>query len=228
VLLGNAPCNRSKKSYSCSKISTIKDWQLSLAEVLFPEYRRRVLGLLLLHPGQRYHVREISRLTSTVSGTTARELSRLAEVGLLERTRTGNQVLYAANEQCPVFEELASILRKTSGLTDVLAQALAPLVSRIDTAFVFGSIASGKASTGSDVDLMIIGDGLGYGEVVSLLYQQQETLGREINPKVYDLKEWQRLAQENGSFFRDIMSKPKLFVIGGESELGKLGEDRAT
>ena len=201
---------------------------MSLAEVLFPEYRRRVLGLLLLHPGQRYHVREISRLTSTVSGTTARELSRLAEVGLLERTRTGNQVLYAANEQCPVFEELASILRKTSGLTDVLAQALAPLVSRIDTAFVFGSIASGKASTGSDVDLMIIGDGLGYGEVVSLLYQQQETLGREINPKVYERKDWQRLAQENGSFFRDIMSKPKLFVIGGESELGKLGEDRAT
>lgn len=201
---------------------------MSLAEVLFPEYRRRVLGLLLLHPGQRYHVREISRLTNTVSGTTARELSRLADVGLLERTRTGNQVLYTANEQCPVFEELASILRKTSGLTDVLAQALAPLVSRIDTAFVFGSIASGKASTGSDVDLMIIGDGLGYGEVVSLLYQQQETLGREINPKVYERKEWQQLAQENGSFFRDIMSKPKLFVIGGESELGKLGEDRAT
>ena len=201
---------------------------MSLAEVLFPEYRRRVLGLLLLHPGQRYHVREISRLTNTVSGTTARELSRLADVGLLERSRTGNQVLYTANEQCPVFEELASILRKTSGLTDVLAQALAPLVSRIDTAFVFGSIASGKASTGSDVDLMIIGDGLGYGEVVSLLYQQQETLGREINPKVYERKEWQRLAQENGSFFRDIMSKPKLFVIGGESELGKLGEDRAT
>lgn len=200
---------------------------MSLAEVLFPEYRRRVLGLLLLHPGQRYHVREISRLTGTASGTTARELSRLADVGLLERSRVGNQVLYAANEQCPVFEELASILRKTSGLVDVLAQALVPLASRIDAAFVFGSIASGKANTGSDVDLMIIGDGLGYGEVVSLLYQQQEALGREINPKVYERKEWQRLAQENGSFFKDIMSRPKLFVTGDESELRKLGENRA-
>lgn len=200
---------------------------MSLAEVLFPEYRRRVLGLLLLHPGQRYHVREIARLTGTVSGTTARELSRLADVGLLERTRVGNQVLYAANEQCPVFGELASILRKTSGLADVLAQALAPLAANIDIAFVFGSVASGKASAGSDVDVMIIGDGLGYGEVVSQLYQQQETLGREINPKVYERKDWQRLAQENGSFFRDIISKPKLFVIGSESELGKLGEDRA-
>ena len=196
---------------------------MSLAQVLFPEYRRRVLGLLLLHPEQRYHVREIARLTGTTPGTLARELSKLAEAGLLDRARVGNQVLYSASEACPVFEELASILRKTSGLVDVLAQALAPLAPRIDTAFVFGSMASGKASIGSDVDLMIIGDGLGYGEVVSLLYEQQETLGREINPKVYERKDWQQLAQENGSFFRDIMSKPKLFVIGGESELGKLG-----
>lgn len=200
---------------------------MSLAQILFPEYRRRVLGLLLLHPDQRYHVREIARLTGTTPGTLQRELAKLAEVGLLDRTRVGNQVLYSASEACPVFTELASILRKTSGLNDVLAQALAPIASGIRVAFVFGSMASGKAGAGSDVDLMIIGDGADYGKVVSLLYEQQETLGREINPKVYSLKEWQRLAQENGSFFRDIMAKPKLFVIGDESELGKLGEDRA-
>jgi predicted nucleotidyltransferase len=153
---------------------------LSLVEVLFPEYRRRVLGLLLLNLGQRYHVREISRLTGTVSRTSARELSKLAEAGLLECSRTGNQVLYAANEQCPVFEDLA--------------QALAPMLARIDTAFVFGSMASRKAGIGSDVDLMIIGDDPGYGEVVSLLYEQQASLECEINPKVYARKEWQKLA----------------------------------
>ena len=44
--------------------------------ILFSEYRRRVLGLLLLHPEERYHVREIARLTNTTAGTLHRELSK--------------------------------------------------------------------------------------------------------------------------------------------------------
>ena len=51
---------------------------LSLASVLFKDYRRRVLGLLLLHPGDSYHVREIARLTGTVAGTLHKELTTLA------------------------------------------------------------------------------------------------------------------------------------------------------
>ncbi|MCH8847341.1 MAG: nucleotidyltransferase domain-containing protein, partial [Proteobacteria bacterium] len=39
-----------------------------LAEILFKDYRRRVLALLLLNPDKRYHVREIARLTGTVAG----------------------------------------------------------------------------------------------------------------------------------------------------------------
>jgi len=48
----------------------------NLAELLFKVYRRRILELLLLHPGQQYHVREIARLTGTVAGTLHKELAR--------------------------------------------------------------------------------------------------------------------------------------------------------
>ncbi|MDV7393132.1 winged helix-turn-helix domain-containing protein, partial [Arthrospira platensis SPKY1] len=98
-----------------------------LATLLFGNYRRRVLGLLLLHPEETYHVREIARLTNTTAGTLHKELARLAEVGLLTKAQVGNQVRYAANRQSPVFEELASILRKTSGLADIVLDALAGL-----------------------------------------------------------------------------------------------------
>ena len=50
-----------------------------LAELLFKDYRRRVLGLLLMHTDKRYHVREIARLTGTVAGTLHKELARLAD-----------------------------------------------------------------------------------------------------------------------------------------------------
>ncbi len=91
-----------------------------LSSLLFTDYRRKVLGLLLLHPEQQYHQREIARLTATVSGTLSRELAKLVDGGLLRKEAIGNQMHYRANRQCPIFEELASILRKTSGLADFM------------------------------------------------------------------------------------------------------------
>lgn len=190
-----------------------------LATLLFKDYRRRVLGLLLLHPDEAYHVREIARLTATVAGTLHRELSRLSEAGVLLKQPRGNQLLYQANRACPVFEELAGILRKTSGLVDVLAEGFLPLADNIAVALVFGSMASGKATSTSDVDLLVLGE-VDFAEVVKCVYPLQQTLGREINPKVYSLNEWRGMLAEKRSFACDVMDKPKLFVIGNLHDLG--------
>ena len=190
-----------------------------LAKLLFKDYRRRVLGLLLLHADKRYHVREIARLTDTVAGTLHKELSRLADAGLLLKDTVGNQVLYGANRDCPIFEELASIFRKTSGVTDVLAGVLASFSDRIVAAFVFGSMASGKETAGSDVDLLVIGD-VGFTEVARAVYSAQEVLGREINPKVYSKKEWNQMLKNKDAFINEVLGKPKLFIAGSEDELG--------
>ena len=191
-----------------------------LAELLFKDYRRRVLGLLLLQADKRYHVREIARLTGTVAGTLHKELARLADAGLLLKETVGNQVLYGANQDCPIFEELASIFRKTSGVADVLADALEPLSDKITAAFVFGSMASGKETAGSDVDLLVIG-GAGFSEVAEAVYSAQEVLGREINPKVYSMDEWKQMLEKKGAFIKELLAKPKLFVTGSEDEPGE-------
>ena len=190
-----------------------------LASLLFKDYRRRVLGLLLLHPDKQYHVREIARLTGTVAGTLHKELTRLAETGVLVKETSGNQVYYRADRTCPVFEELASILRKTSGLVDVLADALAPLAEKISAAFVYGSVARGKETAGSDIDIILISD-LEFSEVVAALYPAQEVLGREINPKVYSQKEWQNMIKKRDVFIKEVMAGPNLFIIGAADGLG--------
>ena len=194
--------------------------QQTISSVLFPGYRRRVLGLLLLHPDDALHGREIARRTGLASGTITRELVRLAQVGLLKREKRGNQFVYSAERKCPVFEELASILRKTSGVAEVLAGGLAPAEDRIRIAFIFGSMGRGEERTGSDIDLVVIGD-IGFAEVVKLLHASQRVLGREINPKVYSLKEWTARRAAPDAFLRDVLGKPKIFVIGTEDELAK-------
>jgi len=193
---------------------------MSLASFLFSEYRRKVLVLMLLNPDRQYHQREIARLTQTISGTLSRELSKMVEAGVLLKVPVGNQMQYRANRQCPIFSELVSILHKTDGLADSIALALEPLSDRISTAFVFGSIASGKATSHSDVDLMVIGS-VSFSELIEHLYPLQEILGREINAKQYPEKEWFQLLTAQGGFVRDLMAKPKLFVIGSEEGLAK-------
>ena len=196
-----------------------------LASLLFGTYRQRVLGLLLLNPERSYYVREIARLTGTAAGTLHKELARLAGVGLLVRESVGNQVRYSANRDCPVFEELASILRKTSGLVDVLAEALSSVENQISLAFVFGSLARGEPQSSSDVDVMLVGS-IGFADAVRVLHPVQETLRREINPVVYSLDEFQRRITSGDSFIREVLIQPKLFIAGNEDELRKLTKDQ--
>ena len=189
----------------------------SLSATLFPGYRRRVLGLLLLRPDESLHGREIARRIGLPAGTLTRELKRLAEVGLLKQEKRGNQVLYSANRASPIFSELAGILRKTSGLADVVAEALAPLAEQIDTAFIFGSVARAAETMGSDIDVLIVGSA-DFGAVIDALHPAQEQLAREINPKVFSVREWKKNLKKKNSFVTDIMINPKIFLIGEESD----------
>lgn len=185
----------------------------SITSFLFSGYRRQVLGLLLLHPEMRYHVREIARLTNTTAGSLHRELSKLAKAHVLIRDESSNHVYYQANTAFPIFEELASILRKTSGLADVLVEALAPLAEKIEAAFIFGSVGRGTETAGSDIDVLIIGD-ISFADAVKAFYPAQTILKREINPKVYIKSEWEKLMKEHSSFAKEILDGPKIFIIG--------------
>lgn len=188
-------------------------------ELLFGAYRRQVLGLLLMRPDEGLYVRQIARLTGVPAGSLHRELRVLADAGLLLRDPAGNQVRYRANRACPIFVELTEIFRKTSGLVDLLRDALAPLAERISFAFVFGSMARGAEATASDVDLCVLGD-LDLVDVVNALSPLRERIGREINPVVMTRDEFEAQRAQGERFVSRVMSEPKLFVIGGTDELG--------
>ena len=159
----------------------------------------------------------------------SKELARLNKSGLLLQHRVGNQLRFSANMDHPVYPELSALLRKTLGLADVLMGALAQATNRIAVAFVFGSVASSKETAQSDVDVIIIGE-LEFAEVIELLYDAQTTLQRDINPKIFSVQEWQTKIQTNSVFVLEVLSKPKIFLIGNQSELDKLvesGQDRS-
>ncbi len=196
-------------------------------EALFSGYHRRILALLLMHPDQSYHVREIARLTEVPAGSLHRELKLFSESGILLREPAGNQVRYRANRECPIFAELAGILRKTVGLADVLREALTPLAAKVDVTFVFGSVAQGKEGVSSDVDVFVIGEA-SFANVVHVFAKVHEQLGREVNPVVMPKDLFRKKLKEGDHFVARIMKEPKLFLIGTANDLGKLAKDQPT
>lgn len=92
----------------------------SLISHLLGDTRTAILAVLLLRPDEPQHVRELARLTGVLPGTLHRELTALESLGVLRRNAVGRQVFFAANRECPVFEELAGLVRKTAGLVDVV------------------------------------------------------------------------------------------------------------
>jgi len=195
-------------------------------DFLFSPYRRQVLALLLLHPDERFHVRELERLTGVSAGSLHRELKAMSEAGLLIREHQGNQVLYQADRSCSIFEELASIFRKTVGLGSELTTALEPLADRIDVAFVFGSMASGKQHAKSDLDICVLGE-VELLDVVKATGSVQERLRREINPVVMSAKQFVSDLANHERFAERLVAEPKIFVIGDENEFRKLTQHQA-
>ena len=166
-------------------------------------------------------------MTGISPGSIHRELKAMAESGLLIREQVGNQVFYQANQDCPIYKELAAIFRKTIGLRTILQDAFSGLAGKIDIALVFGSMASGNQSPSSDVDVLVLGD-LPLLDVVKALSPVQAELRRELNPVVMAVDRFVAQLHKQDRFTKRVLEEPKLFVIGDEDEFGKLVAYRAT
>jgi predicted nucleotidyltransferase len=107
---------------------------------------------------------------------------------------------------------------KTAGLADILTQALEPLADDVRVAFVYGSLASGKESARSDVDVMVIGKA-SFGDVVKALRPAEARLSREVNPTVYPPAEFKAKLAAKHHFLTSVLNEPKVFLVGDEHDL---------
>jgi predicted nucleotidyltransferase len=192
-----------------------------LSKTLFGKTRRAVLSVLYSHTDESFYLRQLVRITGIGVGAMQRELKQLTESGIIRRLQIGRQIFFQANTDCPVFKELRDLIIKTIGVGDVLRSALVPLAERIQIAFIYGSLARGEETRGSDLDVLVVGD-LTFAEVVSAISPLQETLSREINPSVYPVKEFRSKVSEGQHFISTVLEAPKIFVIGDNNELEKL------
>jgi predicted nucleotidyltransferase len=190
-----------------------------LADALFSKTQRRVLGLLFVNPDRSYFANELVRLAESGIGAVHRELATLESAGLVNATRVGNQKHYQANRASPIFDELRGIALKTFGVAEVLREALKPLARRIRVAFIYGSLAKGSDTAASDIDLMVISDGVTYADLFGLASDAERQLGRKVNPTVYTPADVRQKLAAGNAFMSRVLAQPKIFVVGSADDL---------
>lgn len=191
-----------------------------LEELFSSRARADVLALLFLNSRDRFYQRQIAELTGLPIRAVQREVEKLCTLELLIREENGNRIYYRANERAAVFPDLKRLVMKTRGPAYQLQQALQGAES-IKLAFIYGSFASGEETAASDLDLFVVG-GIPGRRLSALMREASDTLGREINTYLTSSEECRRKVTEGDSFVQNVLSQPKVFIIGDEQELRAL------
>ena len=181
---------------------------MSIADALLTDSQSRVFRWLFGQPERSYHLSELRRLTGLGSASLQRELNKLAEAGLVKSERIGNLRRFQANPESPVYGELVGLTRKTLGIEPMLREALLPLKSDLQAAWIYGSVAKQSDTARSDIDVMLVGRNLRLARVLELLVPLEEQLGRKINPTVFTPAEFKRRRAEPDSFVNRVLAQP--------------------
>ena len=189
-----------------------------MLEKLFSSKTRVVLLTHFLNnPETRFYVRQLERETGLPASTLRDELHRLEEIGLLRASQVGNIRFYEVDREFVLYPELKNMILKTQGVAKVIRENLATL-GEIKHAFIYGSFAKGEEKLGSDIDVMIIGR-VDLVRLNSLLSSVEDKLRRTINYIVFSLQEWEERKAEGEEFIRDLLTEPKIMLVGNEHEL---------
>lgn len=151
-----------------------------LSAALFGKTRRAVLALLYSHVDEPFYLRQIVRSAGAGMGAVQRELKRLSDSGIITRTVKGQQVYYMANPECPIYDELKSLVQKTNGIGDILDELVRRVLKVVQPKrlILFGSAARGGAGSESDLDLLVVmPDGIHRRRTAQIIYRSLTGLG---------------------------------------------------
>lgn len=177
-----------------------------------------LLSLLYNNADKTFYLREIARKIGMGTGTVQRELSKLVSADLVVRQTHGRQVYYRANTGSRVYNEVRGLIIKTFGLADIIRDALDPLSTNIDYAFIYGSQVDGTATTDSDIDMMVVGR-VSEMELHKAISKAEGKLDKAINYSHFTLEEFRRRKREKKGFIDRTAAGNKIMLIGDENEI---------
>ena len=194
--------------------------KIAAIEALFSRPVGAILTATFMAPAKWWYLSELARHAGLRPSSLQRPIVALVRAGVLSQRREGNRSYVRPEESSPFLADLQGLVAKTAGIVDVLRETLASHSSRIEVAFVYGSVAQSMLRPESDLDLMVLGD-IGLASLSPALQEAEARIGRSVNASVFTPDEFRRKLASKNHFLTSVLDNDKLFVIGTAHDLAR-------
>lgn len=186
-----------------------------LSAVIPSRTRVQILVRLLLNPGIRAYLRGLATEFNVSPNAVRTELNNLRRHKVLISERDGRNIYYRANTGHPLFPELSSMVRKITGI-DELVKSVVDRLGNLEAAYLVGDYARG-ADTGI-IDVVLVGD-IDRAQLDDFVAKTEAYIDRKIRSLVISREEFRKLEGTKG--FKPML---KLWEAGS----GFPGSDQST
>lgn len=169
--------------------------------------RIRLLLKFFLNPKTKGYLRQLSKEFNESTNSIRVELNKLTEAQILSSKSEGRNKIYNANAAHPLFEEIRSIVLKSTGI-DTVINDIINKVGSIELAFIRGDYAIGKDS--GLIDLVLVGEKLNAAEIERVKTKTESLIDRKINILILKAGEYKKL----GLTFQ---KEPMLILFGKDA-----------
>jgi len=177
-----------------------------------------ILNLMFFNPDKRYYLAEVAKILGKESANYQRYIEKMISDGILCEERIGNMRFFWLNKDYQLYNEIKAMVSKTIGVEAQLREIIEK-IDTIETAFIFGSFATDKFNSGSDIDLFIIGE-VNEDNFIEEITKLEMQISRDVNYHIYKKQELvEKFA--NNSFMNNVFSNKMILLKGNINEFRK-------
>lgn len=188
-----------------------------MRDFIISRVRNTLLCLLFDNPQQMFYVRELTRASGEEINAVRRELEHLDKTGIVTKEKRSNRVYYQANFAYDYFEDILSIVAKSTGIGAAIRERRKDL-GKIKFAMLSGKYARNKARETGEIDLLVVGT-VNLDQLNSLIKTEEQRRETEINYTVMTQDEFIFRKSRRDPFLLGILSRSRIMIIGDEEGL---------
>lgn len=193
-----------------------------LSELFDSPVKVKALKLFLRNPQEAFSLKDGSGMLRISSGDFSRQIKKFLAIDLIRirtirtakktgrRTRTAKETVYYVNPHFAFFNELRSLVLKSSPTAwDKKMDAMKHL-GRLKLAVIAGHLVNDEKAR---LDVLLVGDKLSPRSVVTFMRTLEADVGKELRYSLLSPQEFKYRYDMYDNFLRDIFERPHRKLI---------------
>ncbi|AKM79624.1 MAG: Transcriptional regulator [Candidatus Beckwithbacteria bacterium GW2011_GWB1_47_15] len=189
-----------------------------LQDLLVSRVRAKLIKTFLGQPQEIFYVRQLVRLTGEEINAVRRELKRMEDRGMVKKEPRGNRLYYHFNKSYAYYQDLISLVAKTTGLGVAIIKHKNKL-GNVKFALLSGRYARHMPrKSAEDIDLLIVGT-IDPAPLTRLIRQAESEREKEINYAPMTFEEFKFRKSRRDPFLSTIFAGGRVMLVGDEEEM---------